>query len=46
MEMRVVVPEAVSTSLVAERLTEAFGPSSYLIRSSTLFRWRTRATPV
>ena len=26
MEMRIVVPEAVSTSLVPERLTEAFGP--------------------
>ena len=26
MEMRIVVPEAVGTSLLAERLTEAFGP--------------------
>jgi hypothetical protein len=26
MEMRIVVPEAVSTSVLAERLTAAFGP--------------------
>ncbi len=46
MEMRIVVQEDASTSVLAERLIEASAPSSYLIRRSTLFRWRTRATRV
>jgi hypothetical protein len=46
MEMRIVVPEAASTSVLAERLTAAFGPEQLPHPQLCPFRWRTRATRV